>query len=259
MNLGRALFGQLNVINALILRETRTRFGAHKAGYLWALVEPSLMIATFWVVFSLGGRAAPFGMSLFGFVATGIVPFVLFSNSVSRVAESINGNKPLLFYPQVTVIDIVLARLWLEFCTYVAVFLALMGGHALVVQEIHIADPLMLILGFLFASLLGTSLGLVFCGLGQFSNVADRARGPLLRPLFWISGIFFTANALPAGMRDPLLINPVFHVIEFCRGGWYLSYEPTHASYFYTVSWIAVLALTGLSLERMVRKHIEVT
>ena len=122
-----ALMGTFEVVHALALRETRTRFGAHKLGYLWALVEPTLMILTFYILFALASRAAPTGMTLFSFIATGIIPYLLFANTVKRVAEAINGNKALLFYPQVNPIDLVIARVFLEFTTYVGVFLVLMG------------------------------------------------------------------------------------------------------------------------------------
>ena len=40
-----------------------------------------------------------------------------------------------------------------------------------------------------------------------------------MRPLFWISGIFFAAEALPDGVRAVLLRNPVLHTTEFVRAG----------------------------------------
>src|SRR5690348_850975 len=77
---------QSEVVFAVILRETRTRFGANKLGYLWALLEPSIMIGTFYTFYRIIGRASPPGMDLFSFIATGVVPYTLFTNSVVRVA-----------------------------------------------------------------------------------------------------------------------------------------------------------------------------
>ena len=102
-------------------------------------------------------------------------------------------------------------------------------------------------------------MGLVFCGLSQLSNVADRARGPFLRPFFWISGIFFAANSLPDEVRPALLYNPVLHPVELIRDGWYPSYAATHADIPYVLLWILGLFLVGLSLEIVVRRRIEVT
>ena len=113
--------GQVNVINALVFRETRTRFGQHQLGYAWALLEPALMILTFLAMFAIADRKTAGHLDTFGFLATGIVPYMLFTKSTVQVSQAINGNKGLLFYPQVKPLDVVFARIALEFCTYVAV------------------------------------------------------------------------------------------------------------------------------------------
>ena len=40
------LVRQGEVVHAVLLLETRTRFGAYSLGYLWALIEPTLFIST---------------------------------------------------------------------------------------------------------------------------------------------------------------------------------------------------------------------
>jgi capsular polysaccharide transport system permease protein len=99
----------------------------------------------------------------------------------------------------------------------------------------------------------------VFCALEVLTSTAGRVRGPLLRPLFWCSGLFFTANGLPSNVRDILLYNPVLHVIEIVRDGWFPSYEAQHASAGYAMAWMLCLLVLGLLLERVVRRKIEVT
>jgi capsular polysaccharide transport system permease protein len=134
-----------------------------------------------------------------------------------------------------------------------------MGANVLHQQELAIAEPLLIVLGFVFVCLLGTGLGLVFCGLSQLSNVADRARGPIMRPFFWCSGIFFAANGLSDGVRPLLLHNPVLHAVELVRGGWYPSYDAIYVDIPYVLLWILGLFLVGLTLEIVVRRRIEVT
>tara|TARA_R110000868_G_scaffold180804_1_gene421490 strand:+ start:376 stop:1197 length:822 start_codon:yes stop_codon:yes gene_type:complete len=257
--LGRALLGQLNVINALVLRETRTRFGKHQLGYAWALLEPALMILTFLAMFAIAKRKTTAGMDTFAFLATGIVPYLLFAKTTVQVSQAINGNKGLLFYPQVKPMDVVFARVALEFCTYVAVFMLLMGANVLLRQDLAISDPLLIVQGFALASLLGMSLGLVFMGLGQLSNATDRARGPLMRPFFWVSGLFFTAESLPAQYREMVLHNPVLHVTELVRSGWFPSYTDEYTNISYGLLWVLGLSFVGLTLEVLTRRRIEVT
>src|SRR5688572_4796922 len=75
--LRRGFATQLDVVNALILRETRTRFGRNQLGYVWALIEPIVVILTFYLVLELAGRRHPPGMTMFAFVATGVLPYTL--------------------------------------------------------------------------------------------------------------------------------------------------------------------------------------
>ena len=59
MNAMRGVLPQLEVIQALILRETRTRFGDHQLGFLWAFIEPLLWILMFYGMYALMGRQPP--------------------------------------------------------------------------------------------------------------------------------------------------------------------------------------------------------
>ncbi len=251
--------GQINVINALVLRETRTRFGHHQLGYAWALAEPALMILTFLGMFAVAGRQPASDMDSFGYMATGILPYLLFSKTTVQVSQAINGNKGLLFYPQVKPLDVVFARIALEFSTYVVVFLLLMGANVMLRHEVSVSDPLLIAVGFALASLLGAGLGLIFMGLGQLSNVTERARGPLMRPFFWVSGLFFTVDSLSPRFQEMVVYNPVIHPVELVRAGWFSTYDDTYTNIPYALQCALWMILIGLALEVVTRRRIEVT
>ena len=58
----RGALTQVHVVVAVLLRETKTRFGDNQLGYLWAFLEQGLMVGMFAAFFSLFGRLAPPGM-----------------------------------------------------------------------------------------------------------------------------------------------------------------------------------------------------
>jgi len=260
MSLARGLHVQGAVIQALIIRETRTRFGQHQLGYLWALVEPALMIATFAGMYHLAERTAPGGMDVLPFLTTGFVTFGLFRGACGQCTNAVNGNKGLLFYPPVQPIDLIAARAGLEIATHICVFVVFVLGLGLFEQGFSTIDDLLLLVGgFLLAGALGTALGLCFCSLAQFSPTVDRIVGPLLRPLFWISGLFYSIGDLPSSVRAFMLYNPVLHAVDMVRDGWFVAYDSPYHSFWYLAAWITALAFVGLALERAARRRIEVT
>jgi capsular polysaccharide transport system permease protein len=255
----RALLVQMQVVHALVLRETRTRFGRHRLGYIWALIEPVLWIATFAALYLLAERPAPDGLPLISFLVTGIVPFFLFRETSTRVAAAIDANKGLLFYPQIRPLDLVLSRVLLELATYLVVLALMLAAASIWFENTSIDNVLFLLTGMLLASGLGAANGLVFCSLSVFTSSAERLHGPLLRPLFWVSAIFFSSNSMPPAVRDVLLYNPVLHAVELVRDGWFPGYQASYVSIAYPAAWIVGLGFLGLTLERVARRRIQLT
>jgi capsular polysaccharide transport system permease protein len=256
----RGAFVQFQVIRALVLRETRTRFGEHQLGYLWAVLEPLIWVGTFWGMYEIAHRKVSHGLDTISFLATGIITYELFSRNVARIGDAINGNKPLLFYPQVQPIDLVWARACLETATLTSVFAIVMGGVALLRGQMpDVDDVLRTLLGLSLAALLGTSVGLFLGMLGMLSGVMERLRGPLMRPLFWVSGLFYTLDDVPSQAQHLLGYNPVLHTIELVRDGWFVGYESPQAEPTYVVAYILAFGALGLLLERVVRRKIELS
>jgi tetratricopeptide (TPR) repeat protein len=70
------LNSRARVLHALIVRETRTRFGESRLGYGWALIEPVTHILLLSAVFSLLMHGSPpLGTHFFLFYFTGLVPY----------------------------------------------------------------------------------------------------------------------------------------------------------------------------------------
>ena len=93
-----ALETQTRVTKALILRETKSRYGGHKLGFVWAFLEPALMVSVFVAFFTLMGRSSASGMSVQLFMITGFVPFMMFRESMNQLQGAITQNKSLLAF-----------------------------------------------------------------------------------------------------------------------------------------------------------------
>lgn len=250
---------QLQVIHALIMREIKTRFGTHRLGYVWALVEPSLWILTFAGLYWLMGRLSPPGMDVVPFIATGIVPFLLFRGTSSRNVSAIASNKGLLFYPRIRPLDLAIARTILEFATCVMVFVVLLGAYVLLTGHSKFESSLKILLGLGLAAGLGAGVGMSFAGLSVFAQVFERLHNPLIRPLFWTSAVFYPLNAVPSSARDLLLYNPLVHAVELVRDGWFAGYHSRYINAWYPGLWTLGLLFLGLTVERAARRRLQLS
>jgi capsular polysaccharide transport system permease protein len=253
--LARGLRIQAQVTYALILRETRARFGRTSLGYLWAVIQPLVLVAIMAGMMSLGLRhSVPPGMSLLSFLATGLLSFHFFSDINARVSNAAQSNGNLLYYPRILPIDLLSSQFALEFATQVVAFVVVLGGEALYFERLTVDYPLQVFGGLFLAAGLGLGTGLVMGALGSMYPAVNQVRSALFRPLFFVSGAWFTANELPPQIREVLLYNPVLHCIELVRGGWFRSYDPRYADPLYPLTWVVALVGVGLTLERVARR-----
>lgn len=245
---------QGRVLLALMLRETRTRFGKHRLGYLWALFEPLSHVLILIAIFSVMQRRSPIGGDIALFFVTGIAPYLLFSHLCGRVASAINANQALLAYPQITPLDCMLARVGLELATMTLVFVLLVGGFAFAGRPTVPEAPLEVLAAWLCTAAFGTGLGMLNCAITLRLPAYEKLFSAIItRPLYFVSGIFFVAGNLPQPARDWLLWNPLLHMIEWVRSGFFLEFDSQYVSHPYAVGGALVMLLVGLIAERASR------
>ena len=155
-----SLSEQRRVLNALILREMKTRFGHSRIGYVWAFVEPLAHVMTFVLIWKVIGRLGPAGVEPMLFLITGIVPFLMLRNTAKNVMAAVKSNKALVVFPQVNMLDFCLARGFLELCTYAIIFAVMLYGSYFVGIEFEIENLSGVIIIFVAIWLLSFGLGL---------------------------------------------------------------------------------------------------
>ena len=247
----------VRVIHALLLRETKTRYGRTQLGYIWALLEPILIITVLGFVFMyIRMREVP-GMPLVQFLITGFIPFMLFRDIVTQSMTAIRRNQLLLNYPQVHVIDFFISRTLLEFSTTLVVLPMLILIVSFTgIEEVSIQDPLRVFAGLCITCIYAFGIGV---GLGSliplFPSLQFLVSTIYIRPLFFLSGVFFTVEMLPPEAVSYALINPLFQIIEFIRSGYFKSYESNYVDFNYLGVVIILTLIISLMLQKALRRH----
>jgi len=239
-------------IGALIRRERATRFSGGAIGYLWAYLTPVSFIFLIVIFFKIIQRTTPINVPVELFVATGILPYVLFRQTISSMVRTVISNRYMLYFKPVTVSELFLASALLELLNLIVTVVLIFTLIMIFFNTDGPADPFRVIIGFGTAWVIGAGFGRFTGALGQWSDTLARAIPLTLRPMFWISGIFFTATELTESAVQIFWYNPLFHAIELVREGFFLGYQSPISSMLYPLTFSLVFYLLSLAIERFV-------
>ena len=66
----------------------------------------------------------------------------------------------------------------------------------------------------------------------------------------------FTAEMIPGGIRELMLLNPILHMLEWLRSAFFVEFESRHMSVEYALGTALVTVCLGLLMLRGLRKRI---
>ena len=243
-------FATLRAIAALILREMSTTYGRSPGGYLWAVLEPAAGIGLLTAVFSIGFRSPALGVSFAMFYATGMLPFLLFTDVTGKLSQALNYSKQLLAYPRVTFIDAIAARFVLNLITQILVNYVVLGAILLLFDTRVVIDGVTLVQAYGLVALLALGVGTFNSYTTVRFPVYQRIWSIAMRPLFLVSCVFFLFDTIPQPYSDYLWFNPLVHIVGLMRRGFYPNYDAAYVSETYVLGVALVTLVLGLLLLR---------
>jgi lipopolysaccharide transport system permease protein len=198
-------------------RDLWYRYAGSSIGFLWNVINPLCQIMIYTIVFSqlmvirIPNLPSGFGFAIY--LCSGLIPWLGFSETVSRCTNSFVENANYL------------RKLAIPEQVFVAQnagssFFSLMIGMALLVAICFILGhypawswislPLVLILlqGF------GFGLGLLFGVLNAFFRDIGQVVNLFLQLWFWATPIVYTENILPESLKSWLFLNPAYPFIH---------------------------------------------
>ena len=251
-------FPGTRTVAALMLREMATTYGRSPGGYLWAVLEPVVGILLLTLIFSVAFHTPPLGVNFPIFYATGLVPFTLYVTLSSKTSLALLFSKPLLAYPTITFVDTLVARFLVNMMTQLMVAYLIFTSILMFYDTRTVLDLPKIFEALFMASILAAGVGVVNCYLFSIMPIWQQVWSIINRPMFIISGIFFTFETIPQPYRDYLWYNPLVHVIGMARAGFYPSYDAPYVSRIYVYGLSLGMILIGfLFLNRFYRDLID--
>ena len=251
--IGEGLKVEGRVLLALMLREIHTINGSSRLGYLWVLIQSAFGIGVFWALRAVMGASAPHGISMPLFLVAGFSLWGVFSGCISRCMSAVDGNRALLTFPQVTVFDVMLARVLVITATEILTGAVIVGASVLAGFPFEPASAALFFFVLVSLPLLGLGIGMVLASLAVYVPVIEKVVPMVMRVLFFVSGVFFGVSAFSHKVAEILLWNPVFQAIELLRESLHVAYRIEGLSPFYLGCCTVVMLVLGGFLERFTR------
>jgi lipopolysaccharide transport system permease protein len=219
-NFARNLVERRTLLFELVRRDFEQRFVGSAAGWLWGVIHPLVLLASWTFVFQwcLHTRLPPnevtqnYSLWLF----CGFLPWLLFSETVQRSASSMVENANLItktvFPAEVVPVSIFLSSLinHLLALLLVVVIVGFYVGHfSLWMLSLPVY---MLLIGFL-----AIGVGWIVASLQVYLRDTAQVLSVILTLWFWLTPIMINEQVFPERMRFLLRINPLAFVVRAYR------------------------------------------
>jgi capsular polysaccharide transport system permease protein len=257
--LRRGLMAQGRVIHALMVRDMMMRYGRDNLGFVWAILEPMILTAGVMVIWSFIKPPTEHGLRVAEFVMTGYMPLTLWRHLTQQTITLFRRSAAMLYHRRITLLDLVLAKLALEFAAtstallFVLAFATTVG----VVEPIHNLEPVLL--GWFMMAWLASGVGMIIAVVTEIADVLERFIQPIQYLLLPVSGVFFLVDWIPYDYQKLALINPMVHCYEAFRTGFFEREIATYYDMSYVAAWAFGFTFVGVMLIPIARSRVQLS
>ena len=224
VEMGVRRFGRVNWLGLGTLAKREVlRF---LAVWTQTLLAPLVTAGLFLLIFSIAigpSRGAVMGVPFLTFLIPGIMMMTVIQNAFANTSSSIviskvQGNIVDTLMPPLSPMELVLGYLAGAVARGLCVAVAITIALALVLGQ-GVAHPLWALT---FVLLGGAMMGAVGIVAGIFANKFDQMAAItnfIVTPLAFLSGTFYSVEALPESLQSFTRVNPIFYLIDGTRYG----------------------------------------
>ena len=223
-DIGVRRFGRINWLGTrtLMAREVKRFMNVWTQTVMAPLINAGLFLMIFTIAIG-PQRGDVMGVAFVTFLAPGILTMTVIQNAFANTSSSlasakIQGNIVDTLMPPLSAAEIVVGYLFGAVARGALVAVVILVGSMLFLGIVPVNLLWMIIFVFLGSVLMG-GLGLIA---GIFANKFDQLSAIsnfLITPLAFLSGTFYSINALPEWLQVLSHANPFFYIIDGVRGG----------------------------------------
>lgn len=236
------LYRGRRTIHALAQRDVLSRYSGTLFRGLWELANPAITLLIFWFVFSIAFKSkGPAGIPFIVYFVTGYVPWLFFSESLSRATQGVVAHsflvKKMVFQSELLpFVYLTSGAINHGLLLLLAIVVLLFNGVAITWYWLQII--------YYFFTLCAMLVGLqwLLSALNVFNRDLGQGLGVILNVWFWATPIVWVADGvIPPKYNWLLTANPVGYVIEGYRGT-FLYQQP------FWINWSQGLYVWGLAI-----------
>lgn len=217
----RNLVERRSLLYQLVRRDFEQRFVGSAGGWLWSLVQPLVLLASWTFVFQVclriplpeGSITRNYPLYLF----CGYLPWLLFADTVQRSSSSLLENANLLTK---TVFPAEMIPISIFCSSLVSHLLALtLAVTAVIFGLNHFSVTVFLLpLYMVLVGLLAVGVGWVVAALQVYLRDTAQVLGVALTFWFWMTPIFIAEEQVPAALQWLVRLNPLAYAVRAYRG-----------------------------------------
>ena len=202
----------------LVRRDFDQRFVGSAIGWIWGLIHPLVLLISWMFVFQICMRVPPpAGVGNYPlFIFAGMLPWLLFSETVQRSASSLLDQANLItktvFPSEMIPVSVFLSTL----LSHLLALVLMIAVTAVWINQISVF-LILLPLYLVVIGLLAVGLGWIVASLHVFLRDTAQVLSVVLTFWFWLTPIFITEKQFPPWARFLLAANPLYYVARGYR------------------------------------------
>ena len=233
----------------LTTRDLKVRYSTSFLGYFWSILDPLVMAAIYWFVFTVIFQRGVGHEPYIVFLLTALLPWTWFNGSISDSTRAFTKEAKLIRSTRIPrtiwVARLVLSK-GIEFIVSIPViiFFTLLTLGTANPARLHI-EVLLVPLAILMQAVLTLGVGLIVAPLVVFFRDLERAVKLGLRFMFYASPVVYGLVDVPKDFRSFAALNPMSGILSLYRSAFF----PRELNWFdVIVSAVLSVVILGIGL-----------